>query len=133
MPDPYAIDINIFVGGLRVYESKYFSADGNDTLANAVQFVVAERARHMLLEDESKEEDELIESMISTITSIKCVGKPNRELLRFLYNSTCKVCFKAGEDILKYPKKKINQAQKRKEVAANKSAQRNEWNKRRKT
>ena len=84
MPDPYAIDINIFVGGLRVYESKYFSADGNDTLANAVQFVVAERARHMLLEDESKEEDELIESMISTITSIKCVGKPNRELQSFL-------------------------------------------------
>ena len=84
MPDPYAIDINIFVGGLRVHESKYFSADGNDTLANAVQFVVAERARQMLLEDESKEEDELIESMISTITSIKCVGKPNRELLRFL-------------------------------------------------
>ena len=36
MPDPYAIDINIFVGGLRVYESKYFSADGNDTLADAV-------------------------------------------------------------------------------------------------
>ena len=45
----------------------------------------------------------------------------------------CKVCFEAGEDILKYPKKKTNQAQKRKEVAANKSAQRNEWNKRRKT
>ena len=79
MPDPYAIDINIFVGGLRVHESKYFSADGNDTLANAVQFVVAERARHMLLEDESKEEDELIESMISTITSIKTEIKLGEE------------------------------------------------------
>ena len=84
MPDPYAVDINIFEGGLRVYESKYFSADGNDTLADAVQFVVAERAGQMLLQDKSKEEDELIESMISTISSIKCVGKPNRELLRFL-------------------------------------------------
>ena len=37
----------------------------------------------------------------------------------------CKVCFDAGEDIVKYPKKKTKHAQKRKEVAANKSAQKN--------
>ena len=45
----------------------------------------------------------------------------------------CKVCFDAGEDIVKYAKKKTKNTQKRKEVAANKSAQRNVWSKRRKT
>ena len=64
-----------------MYKSKFFSEDGNDTFEEAIKYVVAERARAMLLEDKDRDENELIYVMLSKITSIICVGKPNRESL----------------------------------------------------
>ena len=82
--DPFAIDINLLEGGRRVHEDKYFSADGSDTLEQAVKDVVKSHARAKVLEDDSQDEDELVNAIISRITSITCVGKPKRDLLKYL-------------------------------------------------
>ena len=49
--------------------------------------MATERARAMVLEDQDRDKDELIYAIVSKITSIICVGKPNCELLSYLQRS----------------------------------------------
>lgn len=84
MGDPFAIDINIVEGGRRVHEDKLFSGDDSDTLEEATQDAVKLHARAMVLEDDSNDKDIIFHAIISRITSITCVGKPSRNLLKYL-------------------------------------------------